>query len=379
MKLVRILAALSLGACATQDATSPAPLNDVALDRGGIGAGAVGAVYTQTNDATANAIRVFARASDGTLTFVADYPTGGQGNGALGLGSQGAVIIAEERFLLAVNAGSNQLSSFRIGSSGLTLVETISSGGTMPVSVAAFGRLVYVLNAGGTDNVTGFLLDNTGDLTAIAGSTRPLSTTGTAAAQVGFHPRGRQLVVTEKATNKIDVYVVNRNGTLTGPTLHASNGATPFGFEFSQRGQLVVSEAFGGAPNGSATSSYALTGEGALVTLSKSVPTTETAACWVVISTNQSFAYVTNTGSNTITGYRLAPNGTLTRLSDNGVTATTQTGPIDADFSKDGQFLYTLDRGSGAISIFRFNANGSLTPIGTQTGVPTTAYGLIAR
>jgi 6-phosphogluconolactonase len=378
MKLVRMLAALGLGACVTQDATSPALSEDAALDRGGIGASAVGAVYTQTNDATANAVRAFARASDGTLTFVADYPTGGQGNGAPGLGSQGAVIIAEERFLLAVNAGSNQVSSFRIGASGLTLVETIPSGGTMPVSVASFGRLVYVLNAGGTGNVTGFLLDNTGDLTPIAGSTRPLSATGTEPAQVGFHPRGRRLVVTEKATNKIDVYVVNPDRTLTGPTVHPSNGATPFGFEFSQRGYLVVSEAFGGAPDASATSSYAL-GDDGLITLSKSVPTLETAACWVVITSDQRYAYVTNTGSNTITGYRLAPNGTLTRLNDNGITATTQIGPIDAAFSRNSQFLYTLDRGSSAISIFSVNANGSLTKVGTQAGLPTTSFGLIAR
>ncbi|HEV8362106.1 MAG TPA: beta-propeller fold lactonase family protein [Gemmatimonadaceae bacterium] len=376
MRLVRILAALSLAACGTRDTTSPPLSGSAALDR--VGAAAVGAVYTQTNDASANAVRAFARASDGSLTFVADYPTGGKGNGAPGLGSQGAVIIAEERFLLAVNAGSNEISSFRIGASGLTLVETISSGGTMPVSVSSWGGLVYVLNAG-SDNVTGFRLNSVGDLSAIPGSTRSLSGTGTGAAQVGFHPRGRQVVVTEKATNSIDVFAVNANGTLTGPAVQPSNGATPFGFEFSQRGYLLVSEAFGGAPNASATSSYGLSDAGALLTLSKSVPTTETAACWVVVTSDQRFVYVTNTGSNTITGYALAPNGTLRRLSDDGVTAQTQTGPIDADFSRDGQFLYTLDRGSGAISIFGVNANGSLTSRGTQSGIPTTAYGLVAR
>lgn len=378
MKLVRIAATLTLTACAARDATSPALPNDAALSRENVGTSAVGAVYTETNDANANAVRVFARASDGKLTFAADYATGGKGNGAPGLGSQGAVIIAEERFVLAVNAGSNEISSFRIGASGLTLVETISSGGVMPVSVAAYGGLVYVLNAG-SDNVTGFRLNSVGDLTAIPGSTRALSGSGTGPAQIGFHPRGRQLVVTEKATNKIDVFAVNQGGTLSGPAVNASNGATPFGFEFSQRGQLLVSEAFGGAPNASVTSSYGLGDNGTLITFSKSLPTTETAACWVVITSNQSYVYVTNTGSNTITGYALAPNGTLRRLSDDGVTARTQIGPIDAAFSRGSQFLYTLDRGSGAISIFAVNANGSLTPLGAQTGLPTTSYGLIAR
>jgi 6-phosphogluconolactonase (cycloisomerase 2 family) len=293
------------------------------------------------------------------------------------LGSQGSVIIAEHRFLLVVNAGSNQISSFRIAGNSLTLVETIPSGGTMPISVAAFGRLVYVLNAG-SDNVTGFLLNSSGDLTAIPGSTRALSGSGTMPAQVGFHPRGARLVVTEKATNKIDVFTVNSNGTLSGASVFPSSGMTPFGFEFSARGVLVVSEAFGGAPNASATSSYLIDG-GALNAISKSVPTTETAACWVVITSNQQFAYVTNTGSNSVTGYRLAPNGTLSRLNDDGVTARTRMNPVDAGFSPQSQFLYTLDRGSGAISIFGVNGNGSLTSVGTQTGLPTTSYGLAVR
>jgi 6-phosphogluconolactonase len=376
MKLVRVVAALGLAACVGRDATSPTVSNEALLD-GQPGAAAVGNVYTQTNDATANAVSVFSRASNGLLTFVADVPTGGQGNGAAGLGSQASVIIAEGRFLLVVNAGSNEISSFRIGASGgLTLVETIASGGTMPVSVAVRGTLVYVLNAG-SDNVTGFTLSATGDLTALAGSTRSLSGSGTMPAQVAFAPSGRRLVVTEKATNKIDVFVVNANGTLGAVTANASSGMTPFGFEFTKNGRLIVSEANGGAPNASVTSSYGF-GEGTtLVPISKAVPTTETAACWVVITGDQRFVYVTNTGSNTITGYALAANGTLRRLTDNGVSATTQMGPIDAVIV--GQFLYTLDRTSGVISIFTVNANGSLTSVGSQTGLPTTAYGLIAR
>ena len=75
----------------------------------------------------------------------------------------------------------------------------------MPVSVATYGRLVYVLNVGGTDNVSGFRLDATGDLTPISGSTRPLSTTGTGCRRrSAFTRNGRRLVVTEKMTNKID-------------------------------------------------------------------------------------------------------------------------------------------------------------------------------
>jgi DNA-binding beta-propeller fold protein YncE len=324
---------------------------------------------------TANAVQVFSRATDGSLTFVSSVPTDGTGNGAPGLGSQGSLEIVDGRFLLVANAGSNEVTSFRIESSGgLTRVETIGSGGVMPVSIASRGNLIYVLNAG-SDNVTGFRIDGTGDLTAIPGSTRALSGTGVMPAQVAFDPLGRRVVVTEKGTNKIDVFGVAANGLLTGPTVNPSSGMTPFGFEFSLRGQLIVSEAFGGAPNASATSSYGIS-ENTLVPISKSARTTETAACWVVITSNQAYVYVTNTGSNSVTGYALAPNGTLRRLTDNGVSATTQMNPVDALILDNSLFLYTLDRGSAAISVFRVNAIGSLTHLHTQTGLPTTVYGL---
>jgi 6-phosphogluconolactonase (cycloisomerase 2 family) len=352
--------------------------DDVTLDRENRDRASVGAVYTQTNDATENAVSLFSRASNGALSFVASYPTGGRGNGAPGLGSQGSVVIAEARFLLAVNAGSNEISSFRIGDRSLTLVETIPSSGSMPVSIASWGPFVYVLNAG-SDNITGFRINHLGDLTPIAGSTRSLSGSGVGGAQVSFNPNGRLVVVSEKATNKISVFTVEAQGLLSNAFVHNSSGMTPFGFEFTANGRLVVSEAFGGAPNGSATSSYALSLDGALVPVSPSVPTTETAACWVVITSNQAYAYVTNTGSNSVTGYRVAANGTLRRLDDNGVTASTLTNPIDAALSRGSQFLYTLDRGSAAISIFRVNSNGSLTPAGSEGGLPATAFGLAAR
>lgn len=73
---------------------------------------------------------------------------------------------------------------------------------------------------------------------------------------------------------------------------------TPFGLEFDARGDLLVSETFGGRANASALSSYEVDEEsGALSIVSASVPTNQTAACWVVTARHGRFAYVTNTGS----------------------------------------------------------------------------------
>src|SRR3989442_14711440 len=97
---------------------------------------AAGSVYTTTNDATANAILWYTRAANGGLALAGTFPTGGAGTGG-GLGSQGAVMLAEDgSVLLAVNAGSYQNSSFQVTAFGLTWVSNAASGGNAPTTLA---------------------------------------------------------------------------------------------------------------------------------------------------------------------------------------------------------------------------------------------------
>ena len=169
-----------------------------------------GAVYVLSNQPTGNDVLVFARHADGTLSAPVSVGTGGNGTGG-GLGSQGAVVLdGSGRHLYAVNAGSNSITSFRVRPNGLERVGVVDSGGVMPTSIAVDGDLVYVLNAGGAGLITGFTAHD-GDLEPIAGSTRPLSAAATAPAQVSFTPDGEQLIVTERATKKIDVYDVGEH------------------------------------------------------------------------------------------------------------------------------------------------------------------------
>lgn len=84
----------------------------------------------------------------------------------------------------------------------------------MPVSVTVKGPVAYVLNAGGTPNISGYLVDAFGKrLVALPGSQRPLAG-GTSAqpAQVRFAPEGNELLVTEKGTQLIDTYSVAFTG-----------------------------------------------------------------------------------------------------------------------------------------------------------------------
>jgi 6-phosphogluconolactonase len=367
---------VALSACMQQEPmspTSPIRAESSAMSRGGD----VGAVYSQTNAPSGNAVHVFARAADGALTSAGTYPTGGAGTGA-GLGSQGAVTLSDDgRYLLAVNAGSNEVTAFAVDGDRLVRLNTVSSGGVMPISVGVHKDLAYVVNAGGTGNISGFRLDK-GGLSPIAGSSRSLGSSAAGPAQISFTPDGDALVVTEKAANAIATYAVDAGGVAQGPTLTPSSGQTPFGFAFAHRSVLIVSEAFGGAPDASAASSYRVDDASPLALLSSSVPTTETAACWFVVTPDGKFAYTTNTGSGSVSGYRVGTDGRLTLLDADGRTGVTGAGssPIDEAVSRNGRYLYVLATGARAIVVFSIAADGSLTNAGAASGLPAGMVGL---
>src|SRR6266852_9802139 len=111
---------------------------------------AAGAVYTLNNSSSGNAVLVFSRSADGEISSVGTFSTGGAGTGK-GLGNQGALAIdAANRFLFAVNAGSDNISVFKIAENGLRLVDVVPSGGNQPISITISREVLYVLNNGGS-------------------------------------------------------------------------------------------------------------------------------------------------------------------------------------------------------------------------------------
>jgi 6-phosphogluconolactonase len=285
------------------------------------------------------------------------------------------------RFLFAVNAGSNQISVLKITKNELQLVDVVDSGGVRPISLALHDDLLYVLNEGGTPNITGFDFDEDGTLTPLPGSTRPLIG-GVAAdpAQIGFSHDGELLVVTEKSGNRINTYTINDDGLPSPPMDNASNGMTPFGFAFNNADTLVVSEAFGGAANQSAASSYSASDDGTLNVISGSVPNSQTASCWVVITNNGKFAFVSNTDSGTISSYRINPSDrSLTLLNATAADTGTGSAPIDMALSNNSRILFVLLGGSQSVASFRVWKNGNLTPVDTAGGLPLGAQGIAAK
>ena len=285
-------------------------------------------------------------------------------------------------WLLAINAGSNEVTVFARERARLELVDKVASGGIRPVSIAMHGDLVYVLHAG-SDNLAGFTLDYHGRLTPLAGSIRALSGTGTGPAQAQFSADGDQLVVTEKATSRVLIYPVGDDGLLGTPVVMPSPAPTPFGFAVGKRDQFFVSEAVGGQAGKSSLSSWHLNEDGSasLVTTSASAPG-QTAACWVVVSRNGRYAYISNTGSGTLTGFSIDRSGALALLDPSGISGNVGagSGPTDLALSHDGRVLFSLNPGNGSLIAFRVATNGKLTPVvGAAGRIPGSATGLVSR
>ncbi|MFN7929021.1 MAG: beta-propeller fold lactonase family protein [Blastocatellia bacterium] len=204
--------------------------------------------------------------------------------------------------------------------------------------------------------------------------------TNTAPAQILFSEDGDLLVVSEKATNKLTAFHIDRFGYAFDPKICQSAGATPFGPAFGRNHQLFVAEANGGIANASSVSSYVLDEEqNEIMPISRSrFCTGQTAACWIVLTPDNRFAFVSNTDSNSISSYRISFSGGLT-LSQSRA-ATTAAGPIDMTMSSDGRYLYALNRAGGSISQYQVGSDGRLTPMRNRLpALPTSANGLAAR
>ena len=237
-----------------------------------------GFVYVNDNTAGTDTVAAFVRHPNGGLTPVPGSPfnAGGAGSGT-GLASQGAIQVSSDgRYVLAVDAGSNQISVLRIGRDGsLELVPggVVPSGGAQPVSVAEHDGLVYVANAGaGDSNYTGFALTDGGHLRPLAGSTVPLP----ASAQPGdvlFNSTGTSLIGTRVGTSQIDSFRVDFDGRLI-PALgspFAAQGVGPFGSEFRPTNpeQLFVSNAHNAAGDGT-VSAFRVAPDGTLSSIGSS-------------------------------------------------------------------------------------------------------------
>jgi 6-phosphogluconolactonase len=348
----------------------------------------VGHVYVNDNTAPINTAAGFDRHADGSLTTMAGSPfvVGGSGTGHPDASQGSLQLSADGRYLLAVDAGSNQISVLRIKPDGSLRPgqgSPVSSGGVDPVSIAAHGDLVYVANAGpgssvGDTNYTGFRLNAGGQLKPIPDSTYVLPN-DSKPGQVLFNGDGTRLAGTRIATSQIDSFTVGGNGRLTaapGSPYDAQGFAPPQGYgqlgsEFNpiDPNELFVSDAHtaaGGAAFPGLVSSFTDAADGTLTPVGAPVANDGGASCWIEISHDGSVVFVVNTASATISTYSIGNGGTLTFLHSTGP-GQIGGGAEDARLSPDGSTLWVVESGTNAVTGFTVNG-GTLTPLSSASG-----------
>jgi 6-phosphogluconolactonase (cycloisomerase 2 family) len=342
-------------------------------------------VFVQTNEVDGNRIVVFEREHDGKLDREGTYATGGRGGIATPgtesdrLASQGSLVYDERRSLLfAVNAGSDSVSVFRVRGERLVLTDVDPSGGDFPASIAVHRNLLFVLNAGNEGRVQGFRIHGH-HLHPLPGSNRSLGLANTdppnfltSPGQVGFTPDGRKLIVTTKASRStIEIFEVSRDGRLSrDPVVNPSATPVPFAFTFDPFGRLVSGEA-----GMSVVTTYTIGRDGRLAD-PQSLSDNQVALCWIVQA--RGYYYVSNTGSNTLSGYRIDPSGRPTLITPTGVVASTPAGPIDMAVSGNERFLYAQTGSAGTVEVFHVERNGTLTRLQSVAGLPVGMEGIAA-
>lgn len=365
---VRLLVLLAVIAAGVSTAAAPAKADE---SEGG-------AVFVQTNNPAGNAIDAFRRNNDGTLAFLAGYPTGGLGGREAGSGSdplatQGSLALAADgRLLIAVNAGSNTISIFRVSGPRLHLIQVLSSGGLFPTGLAIHDDLVYALNAGGAGAVSGYRIEDRA-LEPIDGSTRTLGLANatppfflSSPAQAGFTPDGEHLIVTTKTNGTVDVFSVGDEGTLSADPLDNAASPVPFAWTFDRAGRLVLN--FAGS---SSLQTFSVNGDNTITPISAPVSDTRAALCWVTPAAG--YLYASNTGTGDVSQFKVLIDGTVVLV--NPIAASGIGGATDSAAA--GGFLYVQSGSSGTVHVFSIGPGGTLTRVqiapvpdgGSQEGI----------
>jgi 6-phosphogluconolactonase (cycloisomerase 2 family) len=358
-----------------------------------------GAVFTQSNTAPANRVLAYNRGSDGRLTKVGEFPTGGVGRPAGNppaftgfpvLDSMGSVNLIDDgdnnRCLFVVNAGSNNVSSFRVGPKGLELADLKPSGGSRPASVSSTTRgpskaVMYVLNSDDASaSMRGFYVASSCALTQVPGPDTVLPSQASVPATVRFDEQGKFLTVSERyapaqpaGNGDLVSYRVNKDGTLGPAVVSASPRRTPYGLDYNHQGILSVTNEHVDAPPfpNSSVSTYRQNPDGTLVELDNEP--SPGAACWNLFTNNGKFLYVTNPAgkfldplSANVLAFQVDRNGQMTRVDAEN----TPFEAIDNALSHDSRFLYVLSANvvtpgtDSAIDAFAIDQRtGALTPI----------------
>lgn len=330
-------------------------------------------VITSTNDSLQNEIVGYRRNSDGKLDSIFTLSTFGKGINAP-LRSQNALLWTKDgRFLLVCNPGSNDVSVFKVDGENVTFLNKYSSGGQMPVSITQYKDLIYVLNSGHHGILSGFNLTQDGVLNPIPGINIEVDTMVCGPAQASFTYDGTGIIVTCRSTNKIIGFQMSKDGIPVGKTKISSNSEVPYGFDLDEDGKIYVTEA-----RQSGISVYQWKDGKNVEKLFDLAKDLHTAACWVKLTKNRKYAFVSDADPKNIAGFQIAKSGQCSLIKADGKSASTEDTPTELLIVND-QFLYVSSVRNSAIEVFQIDGSGNLMKIQKLNGKGTFSWGIVGN
>jgi 6-phosphogluconolactonase (cycloisomerase 2 family) len=359
-------------------------------------------VFVETNDPDGNAVQMFKANSKGKISLAKTYPTGSPGSPSVAAGfpfteSSGSVTLSHDgRYLLVVNHGGDTVTLFRVRPKGLKRMSTVASGGVAPVSVTINrkNKFAYVVNEGNPATISGFSITSKGKLKPLSNSTRTLAYPAGAPAQVAFNYDGKVLVVSDRQAGPgeepdfIESFKVGKGGRPTALPPTPSTGQTPFGFAFTKKNILFMTNAHNDMDKAGSISTYKVSSATGTLTPADHQVTNRTATCWVVITKDQKHAFVSNTISAALKSYGVSATGGLTDLQPGADASGVIGGPFDIALSSNSKFLYVLNVDPGVIfndpvartdiEVFKVKSGGRITRVQTTKQFPTTTSGMAA-
>jgi 6-phosphogluconolactonase (cycloisomerase 2 family) len=340
----------------------------------------LGAVYVGTNDSQKNGLVAYGRKSDGTLTYIGEYLSGGTG-ARLNTGgpvdpliSAHSVLNVDNRYVLQVNPGSNSVSSFRVNKDlSLSLVNVVPSDGFGPDTITERDGVIYVANVDADGVYTGpqdqvgdlvaFTLNSeTGRLTEILNSKRQLVGRPS---DVAVSPNGHSLVVSiynagstaisnSASDAELESFAIVRPGLLTPFPISAitstrrnndegRNLPSAIGIairELHGREVVVVTESREFLADGEpatlnqfqtgSVSTFDLNEFGLLRPISLDVPTssqiatgptnTSTSSCWLAFDKSGRTFWVVSASSSIISSFQFNDNGSVEEIDSRAAT-----------------------------------------------------------
>ncbi|MEO5591828.1 MAG: beta-propeller fold lactonase family protein [Chitinophagaceae bacterium] len=332
-------------------------------------------IYLETNDAAGNAVLAYVQKADSTIEALPGSPfaTGGKGlnNPTQGLGPDDAdnevVITQDNKFLLAVNAGSRSIAVFRIGTDGsLTAVSgsPFNSGGPNPESIAVSGQYVYVVNKGTNDpetsgnepNYTIMKMDANGTLTPVDNSTiKAISGSSPSQALLsndrhflfGSDFLGFMLTPVQGSLRSFTIGSDHKLTVASAPIVIPGKGGALGLWQHPSANILYV-----GFPLQGKVAVYNIDVSTGALNFSKTVDAGP-AACWLRTSKDGKYLYALNSGENTISIFNTSDPGSPSAL---GKFTLKNSGPIymamglsfttsedfSFEFSRDGKYCYVV-------------------------------------